>query len=78
MDAGVASVPAYFRPPQLTIGATNFNCTSRTANTLTGCVGTPAESMGRCSLFRCIMATVNMAANRTMASHRRSKSWGMR
>jgi len=36
-------------------------------------VETPAESKGRISLLRCIQATVNMAAMRTMASERRSK-----
>ena len=36
-------------------------------------VETPADNSGTCSLLRCIQATVNMAASRTMASHSRSK-----
>src|SRR5262245_10808398 len=41
----VASVPAFFRPPMLRLGAVDVTCTSRTSTTFFGCVGTPAAGV---------------------------------
>ena len=41
-------------------------------------VGMPAESCGNSSLFRCIQATVNVAAMRLIGSASRSNTCGTR
>ena len=69
MTLTVASVPAYFRPPVFRMLGIDVTCTGRTANTFTGCAGTPAAATGTAVTTKNPVNSVpNISTNLTLAT----------